>query len=69
MVTALYVNFSDAQEQLTFQSLQFELIQALTAVNATCKNEEDPFKNEGESGHNIFPILNIWEFFQTLKDS
>ena len=34
-------------------------------------NEEDLFKNEGwhKSGHNIFPIISLWGFFQALKGS
>ena len=44
--------FPDAQGQLTPQSevgfcLKFKLIQAFMVVLATCKNEEDPIKNEG----------------------
>ena len=33
------------------------------AVLITCRNEEDPIKNEGK----IFPIISIWEFFQTSR--
>ena len=40
---------------------KFELIQAFKVVLVTCKNEEDPIK--------IFPIISLWEFFQTLKGS
>ena len=47
-----YVVFSDAQGQLTPKSAvefcrKFELIQAFIVVIITCKNEEDPIKNEG----------------------
>ena len=35
----------------------------------TCKNEEDPIKNEGASVHKISPIISLWGFFQTLKGS
>ena len=48
----LYVVFSDAQGQLTPKSAvefcrKFKLIQAFIVVLVTCKNEEDPIKNEG----------------------
>ena len=47
MLTTLYIDFSDAQGQLTPQS-NFELIRTLMVVLITCKNEEDPIKNEGD---------------------
>ena len=52
VLTKLYVVFSDAQGQLTPRSAvdilpKFKLIQAFIVVLVTCKNEEDPFKNEG----------------------
>ena len=40
--TTLYINFSDAQGQITD-----ELIQAFMYVLVTCKNENDSSKNEG----------------------
>ena len=50
VLTRLYVVFSDAQGQLTPVSCgilpKFELIQAFIVVLVTCKNEEDPIKNE-----------------------
>ena len=49
--TTLYVNFSDAQGQITLESVanlpKFELIQAFMHVLVTCKNEDDRIKNEG----------------------
>ena len=44
--------FSDAQGQLTSQSMigfwpNFELIRTLMVFLTTCKNQEDPIKNEG----------------------
>ena len=44
--------FPDAQGQLTLQSMvgsgiNFELVQDFMVVLVTCKNEEDPIKNEG----------------------
>ena len=52
VLTRLYVVFSDAQGQLTPKSAvefcrKFEHIQAFIVVLVTCKNEEDPIKNEG----------------------
>ena len=52
VLTRLYVVFSDAQGQLTPKSAvefcrKFKLIQAFIIVLVTCKNEEDPIKNEG----------------------
>ena len=49
--TTLYINFSDAQGQITLGvggSIwpKFELIQAFMHVLVTCKNEDDQFKNE-----------------------
>ena len=45
MVTTLFIDFSDAQGQLT--SKRFKPVQALMVVLVTCKNEDDPSKNEG----------------------
>ena len=51
--------FSDAQGQLTPKSggilPNFELIQAFMVVLVTCKNEEDPIKNEGSRVLTRFP--------------
>ena len=52
VLTRLYVVFSNAQGQLTPKSAvefcrKFKLIQAFIVVLVTCKNEEDPIKNEG----------------------
>ena len=44
--------FPDAQGQLTHKSLvlpNFKPIQAFMVILVTCKNEEDPIKNEGVS--------------------
>ena len=61
--TTLYINFSDAQWQITLELVmidskmdsgvgggiwsKFELIQAFMHVLVTCKNEDDRVKNEG----------------------
>ena len=47
-----YKFFSDAQGQLTPQTMigfwpNFELIRTLMVFLITCKNQEDPIKNEG----------------------
>ena len=50
VVTTLFTVFSDAQGQLTPKSgilTKFQPIQAFMADLVTCKNEEDPLKNEG----------------------
>ena len=51
VLTTLYINFSDAQGQITGVCggiwPKFELIQAFMHVLVTCKNEDDRFKNEG----------------------
>ena len=46
---------------------KFELIKAYIVALITCKNEEDPIKNEGAI--NFSHIISLWEFFQTLKRS
>ena len=51
VVTRLYIDFSDAQGQITPVSggiwPKFELIQAFMHVLLTCKNKVDQIKNEG----------------------
>ena len=51
MLTRIYVVFSDAQAANSEVSSgilpKFDLIQAFIVVLVTCKNEEDPIKNEG----------------------
>ena len=51
MVTTLFIDFSDAQEQLTPKSVinlpKFKSIQAFIVNLVTCKNEEDTLENEG----------------------
>ena len=50
VLTRLYVVFSDSQghSEVSGEILQkFEFIQTLKVVLLTCKNEEDPIKNEG----------------------
>ena len=47
MLTRIYDVFSDAPEVSGGILPKFELIQAIIVVLFTCKNEEDPIKNEG----------------------
>ena len=52
VVTTLFINFSDAQRQLTPKSAMESCqnskpIQAFMVGLIICKNEEDPSKNEG----------------------
>ena len=54
MVTTLFINFLDAQGQLTPKTQvndgilpKFKLIRAFMVGLVICKNEEDPSKNEG----------------------
>ena len=72
-VFTLYINFSDAQGQITGVGggiwLKFELMQAFMHVLVTCKNEDDRFKNEGARVFTRFLPLCLWGFFQTLKGS
>ena len=43
---------------------KFELIQAFMHVLDTCKNKEDPIKNEGARVlHKISPIISLWGIF------
>ena len=51
VVTTLFINFSDAQGQLTLKSvmescLNLKTHPTLIVVLIVCKNEEDPFKIE-----------------------
>ena len=47
---------------------KFELIQGFIVVLVTCKNQEDPTKNEGARVLTKFsPIISLWEFFQIAQ--
>ena len=59
MVTTLFINFQDDEEELTSKMCdgiltKFKLIQALIVVLIVCKNEEDPFKIESTRAVTIF---------------
>ena len=51
LVTTLFINFSDAQWQLTLKSVrnlaQIQTHQSFMVGHVICKDEEDPSKNEG----------------------
>ena len=57
VLTSLYFDFSDAQGQLTPQSVQsnFELIRYFMVVLITRNNEEDPIENEAAKVLTTFP--------------
>ena len=64
VLTRLFIDYSDTQEQLTPQSVVesppiFELIQAFMVVLVTCKNE-DPIKNEGTRLLTTFLPLEVY---------
>ena len=46
---------------------KFELIQAFIAVLVTCKNEEDPFKNEGARALTRFSPLLVYVIFSDAQ--
>ena len=59
VLTRLYIDFSDAQGAgysavLGRIELKFKLIRAFMIVFVTCKNDEDPIKNEGDKVLTIF---------------
>ena len=47
----------------------FELVRDVIDVLVTCKNEEDPIKNESATvfDHKIFPIIALWELFVAME--
>ena len=49
VLTTLYIDFSDTKGQLTpvVCSAEIQIIIAFIAILVTCKNEEDPIKNQG----------------------
>ena len=59
-VVTLFIDFSDAQGQLPTSEVsdgilpKFKLIQAIMVGLVTCKNEEDPSKNDGTRLVTIF---------------
>ena len=62
--------FYDAQGKLTTQSevgSKFKLIQAFMVVLVTCKNEEDPIKNEG--ARMVITMLHYPSIYKMLNGS
>ena len=65
MVTTLFIDFSDAQGQLTPKSVMEFCLNSNSSKLfiyglVTSKNEEDPSKNEGTRVvHNISPIISL----------
>ena len=68
VVTTLFINFSDAQGQLTRKVSngilrKFKLIQALKVVLIVCKNEEKTFKIECTRVVTTFLPLKVYRDF------
>ena len=42
----------------------FELIRDFIVVHVTCKNKEDPIKNE--VAYNVSPVITIWELYVAM---
>ena len=71
VLTSLYVDFSDAQGQLTLQSVvesrrnsnlcKFLWLSLLPARMRKIQSKK--------RANDISPIISLWEFFQTLKGS
>ena len=70
--TTLYINFSDAQGQITLESvvvsgqnLNSSQLSCMSFLPARMKVIESKMKKLEWSQH--FPIISLWGFFQTLK--
>ena len=64
----LYINFSDAQGQITVGGgiwPKLELIQAFMHVPVTCKSEDDSMKNDGATVVTTFLPLSFYGDFST----
>ena len=57
VLTRLYVGFFQTLKGSDGILPKFKLIQAFIVVQVTCKNEEDPIKNEGARVLTRFPPL------------
>ena len=62
MVTTLFIGFSDAQVDEEIWP-KFKLIQTFIVGLVTCKNEGDPFENEGTRVVKIFLPLQVYGDF------
>ena len=72
--TTLYVNFLDAQGQVTLESvvvagrnLNSSKLSCMSSLPARMRMIESKMKKL--SVHKITPIISLWGFFQTLKGS
>ena len=68
MVTTLYVNFSDAQGQITLESvavsgrnLNSSMLSCISSLSARMKMIQSKMNKLEWS--NIFPIISLWGFF------
>ena len=69
VLTTLYINFSDAQGQITLElvvvsgrNLNSSKLSCMSSI-VTCKNEDDRFKNEGARVFTRFrPFISLWGF-------
>ena len=72
--TTLYINFSDAQGQITGVGggiwPNFELIQAFMHVLVTCKNEDDQFnqRTNGPVNAHLIPWPSTAQNIQNLEN-
>ena len=48
---------------------KIKLIKAFIGVLDTCKNDEDPSRNESTRVLTALHVLGLWRFFQTFKGS
>ena len=72
--TTLYINFSEAQEQITLElvlvsgpNLNSSKLSCMSWLPARMKMIQSKMKGLEWSQH--FPIMSPWRFFQTLKGS
>ena len=71
--TILYINFSEAQGQITLKlvvvsgrNLNSSKLSCMSRLLARMRMIDSKMK---ESVHKISPIISLWGFFQTLKGS
>ena len=66
--TTLYINFSDAQGQIT-PELVVVSGQNLNSSKLSCMSLSPARVKLSQSKMNIFPIISLWRFLQPLKGS
>ena len=75
VVTTLFINFSDAQGQLTVKSVMESCRNSnpskllLVVLLSARMKKINPKMKVLEWSHNISPIISLWGFFQMLKGS